>query len=1532
MSHIIGYTCTLEVHAFERGWPSKIIQKGCGNKVKSIRSFAVGNGSTAHLRRKINLAYDDLYIPATYGIILHGIWLSCTVVAYAAIVDDCSLHRLLKAYTLSVIIILSLQVPLDLIIILLSMSGTVAKPGPRRYLSPFIHLSTIIIFTELAIQCFGIYVAYGPFNLRVAHPGCQDSLPTQSVLLVHMVIAWSFAALCIWFLILFGFLFSSGKSKTSPMEKRVEIWQRRLETFCFRGLQISPALNTHHHPHHHSQHHHHHAESKDVMRDVAHELADLFHDVDWAPEQKRIIEVRQARRLILEQPNGFSLPQLDSSETLNELAAVASASTEVASLAIIGGGPNGTLSLARGYSPTPTLGAASTHSSRQYISSQPRWMTRPMSTNIPNTGLRMERALLNDLDASSEGMDVIELADRKPSSVVPQDNLRNMKRRKKFRDCDYSTCNSRIGRQHCDIPTNVDSDGTTLSNHSPHNRNPSSSTAGSSKTSAGSSIYTDRKTPTPPAQNTSDPFNEPSSLIHDRRPSAASTSTVSISSPWSLARRAFRKGSTDHTVDTESNLSQPVTEHSTTPLQTSSHLPKKSPTSPTLTTRSWGANLRQNPNRSQTLPLENLFGNLRNADDPNADNKFKPWTFRRKKRMNHRIFRRGSTTVEFSPTTPVAPVKKLKGTVTREEIDDILHFARFAEIVYNPDDIAAIIDTEKLVRHQLDNSLFLTPYLIVRDPDTETVVIAVRGTFSTADVLVDLKFDLEDFYIPELGEEEVHYAHSGMLRTARNIVKDIEREGILGPILEDSGSPCFGWPLVVTGHSLGAGVAALVTSCLLSASAATHFESFCTSVIMGDDIVPRVSKNSMEMLKLDVRRVIMNCDHPKWRVFGSGRGRVIKDRPGLLHRRTPSGKLFPEDLALIRRRTMSLRAGNRYELMAEALTEKKGNTWFQGVAPDGSQVVLPSIPMFVPGRILHMEKLRRPPLKLNKAIGGVFNRAIEATSKAGEIIRDGAEGIKDRILDGAEEIKDRILDGADNIKGRIKDGTEGIKDRILDGADNIKGRIKEGTDGIKEKFVGHHPSTSQLREGMEEEAVAVSPTSPKRMATLKVGEEEEVGTSGPFRLWKGNNGGPAVMPNPLRGVTRRRAGSLDTLTSERKVRRGSLGDIAVEGEREGGRIFGRLRRDDMEIMGVGEVDGREQRKTEREKRRQERRARSRSRKRRVGSKWDGGVVSPNESVAAANVAARLRSGRSMVNMSEGGITGQVREEPGIYSSDEEEEEEEEEDIERRRSGGGRRGRSPIRLSKDQSDILSKERGRFIRRRPSAPASIFRMAATDFDEEPPSSKDFSSSAHSDAPAALTEALRHDDVAAFEASALSSSGKNGAGVKVVPLHIAPSNPTTAENAFAAVRRRRASSVASRHRIDHLVEDMGANVRRKSDVDEVVAEVSKRRPSGGLHVMINVEEHEEDEPSSPIELSQPFYPPSSLATKKGKAKKDVEAVEVNRTGKYHYIPRWARKEEFCEIIVSRTMVLDHFPFELLREFQKAPGGSVLGVVTRD
>lgn len=51
----------------------------------------------------------------------------------------------------------------------------------------------------------------------------------------------------------------------------------------------------------------------------------------------------------------------------------------------------------------------------------------------------------------------------------------------------------------------------------------------------------------------------------------------------------------------------------------------------------------------------------------------------------------------------------------------------------------------------------------------------------------------------------------------------------------------------------------------------------------------------------------------------------------------------------------------------------------------------------------------------------------------------------------------------------------------------------------------------------------------------------------------------------------------------------------------------------------------------------------------------------------------------------------------------------------------------------------------------------------------------------------------------------------------------------------------------------------------------------------------------------------------------------------GKYAYCPRWAGREEFLTVIVSTSMVSDHWPLEILKQFELQPLGQELIAVQK-
>uniref|UniRef100_A0A3B3UKY9 Diacylglycerol lipase-beta n=1 Tax=Poecilia latipinna TaxID=48699 RepID=A0A3B3UKY9_9TELE len=177
------------------------------------------------------------------------------------------------------------------------------------------------------------------------------------------------------------------------------------------------------------------------------------------------------------------------------------------------------------------------------------------------------------------------------------------------------------------------------------------------------------------------------------------------------------------------------------------------------------------------------------------------------------------------------------------------------------------------------NQIYEIPFFVALDHKWEVVLVAVRGTLSLKDVLTDLSAECEN--LPVEGVSGPCYAHKGMYQAAGYIYKKLVNDGILNQAFSE-------YKLVVTGHSLGAGTAALLAillrtsfptlKCysfsppggLLSQPLAEYSKDFVVSVVLGKDLVPRLSIPNMEDLKSRILKIVTNCNKPKYRILLQG--------------------------------------------------------------------------------------------------------------------------------------------------------------------------------------------------------------------------------------------------------------------------------------------------------------------------------------------------------------------------------------------------------------------------------------------------------------------------------------------------------------------------------------------------------------------------------------------------------------------------------------------------------------------------------------
>lgn len=179
-----------------------------------------------------------------------------------------------------------------------------------------------------------------------------------------------------------------------------------------------------------------------------------------------------------------------------------------------------------------------------------------------------------------------------------------------------------------------------------------------------------------------------------------------------------------------------------------------------------------------------------------------------------------------------------------------------------------------IVMHQLDlrpsdilvvnldgHELGVPRHYIARDSRTKNIVIVVRGTISVSDVLVDVLCHSAPF--------ASGYAHSGMSDAAHALF------AVAKPILENALRHHPTYSIVTAGHSLGAGVAILLTKILLDDGfSRTKCYAISPPPVFGpvdcidpgwssalecfvheDDLVPRLSLRSARALALEIERL-----------------------------------------------------------------------------------------------------------------------------------------------------------------------------------------------------------------------------------------------------------------------------------------------------------------------------------------------------------------------------------------------------------------------------------------------------------------------------------------------------------------------------------------------------------------------------------------------------------------------------------------------------------------------------------------------------
>ncbi|CAL8084957.1 unnamed protein product [Calicophoron daubneyi] len=200
------------------------------------------------------------------------------------------------------------------------------------------------------------------------------------------------------------------------------------------------------------------------------------------------------------------------------------------------------------------------------------------------------------------------------------------------------------------------------------------------------------------------------------------------------------------------------------------------------------------------------------------------------------------------------------------------------------------IRAEDLISITFDNTVYQSPYLVATDDCIRCIVIAVRGTLSFQDTLVDLLYDgirleeIEAIVENQTGKRPLFVGHRGMIGSARRLYHRIISEGSI-----DAARARYpDYDLVVCGHSLGAGIASFLTMLLrplypevkgyalsaplgmMNTELAEYAKPFLVSIIYGYDAFAHMNKATITDFKWRLVDALSACTVPKYRILHRG--------------------------------------------------------------------------------------------------------------------------------------------------------------------------------------------------------------------------------------------------------------------------------------------------------------------------------------------------------------------------------------------------------------------------------------------------------------------------------------------------------------------------------------------------------------------------------------------------------------------------------------------------------------------------------------
>ncbi|VUZ41339.1 unnamed protein product [Hymenolepis diminuta] len=190
------------------------------------------------------------------------------------------------------------------------------------------------------------------------------------------------------------------------------------------------------------------------------------------------------------------------------------------------------------------------------------------------------------------------------------------------------------------------------------------------------------------------------------------------------------------------------------------------------------------------------------------------------------------------------------------------------------------LETSYILAFEITDRFYDAAIMMVIDDITEAIVVIVRGTLSGTDTLIDLiavgePLRDEDYNLPE---NEQLVAHSGMGRTAKNIVNRLLED----KWIESARELRPNYPLVITGHSLGAGLVSLMCvflkphfpevkayafsppGGLMNKNLADFTRDYLCSIVYGYDVIGHLDSQTVEDLRARIFHALCVYKTPKF--------------------------------------------------------------------------------------------------------------------------------------------------------------------------------------------------------------------------------------------------------------------------------------------------------------------------------------------------------------------------------------------------------------------------------------------------------------------------------------------------------------------------------------------------------------------------------------------------------------------------------------------------------------------------------------------